>query len=103
MDNVAQENLENYSDMKREEKTYNFRRLLDLNFIECSDIIGDRTKKTTDYYFQHIVYANKKFLINYIKKEGMKRDTIYYYCKNHKNTTLSNEFTQKGYKKNRFM
>ena len=29
----------------------------------------------------------------------MKRDTIYYYCKNHKNTTLSNEFTQKGYKK----
>ena len=61
MDNVDQENLENYSDKEREEKTYNFRRLLDSNFIECSDIIGDRTKKPTDYYFQHIVYANKKF------------------------------------------
>ena len=98
-DNVDEENLENFTDKEQEEKTYNNRRLLDSKFIECSDIIGDRTKKTTDYYFQHIVYANKKYIIDYTKKEGIKRDTIYYYCKTHKSTTLSNEFTKKGYKK----
>ena len=51
------------------------------NFIIEINLIGD---KKDNFYYQNIKYANKKFNASYTKKEGLKHDIIYYYCKYHR-------------------
>ena len=55
--------------------------------------------KTANFYYQNIKYANKKFNASYNKKEGLKRDIKYYYCKYHRTTKKSNLFTKNNKKK----
>lgn len=89
------------TESKKEEPKLETKALLNKIFIEYSDIVGDKSKKKNNCYYQNIIYANKKFIVNYTKKEGLKCQTIYNYCKNHKNTKLSAEFIKNEYKKNK--
>ena len=52
---------------------------LNKQFIIEMNLIGD--KKKDNFYYQNIKYANKKFNASYTKKEGLKHNIIYYYCK----------------------
>ena len=55
------------------------------------NLIGD--KKKDNFHYQNIKYANKKPNASYTKKEGLKYNIIYYYCKYHKTTKKSDLFT----------
>ena len=70
---------------------------LNKQFIIEMNLIGD--KKKDNFYYQNIKYANKKFNASYTKKEGLKHNIIYYYCKYHRTTKKSNLFTKKNKKK----
>ena len=63
-------------------------------------LVGDKTKKTNNYYYQTLIYANKKFFINYTRKVAAKYNNLYYYCQFHRSTNLSNIFNENNKKKN---
>ena len=44
--------------------------------IEKINLVGDKTKKTNNYYCQTLIYANKKFIINYTRKADEKFNLI---------------------------
>ena len=76
--------------------------ILKLNklFIIEMNLIGD--KKQDNFYYQNIKYANKKFNASYTKKEGLKHNIIYYYCKYHR-TTKKVTYLPKIIKKIKFL
>jgi len=67
--------------------------------IEKIYLVGDKTKKTNNYYYQTLIYANKKFIINYTRKVAAKYNNLYYYCQFHRSTNLSNIFNENNKKK----
>ena len=40
--------------------------------IEKISLVGDKTKKTNNYYYQIFIYTNKKFIIIYTRKADTK-------------------------------
>ena len=46
------------------------------NMIEKITLVGDKTKKTNNYYYQTLIYANKKFIINYTRKAAEKYNNV---------------------------
>ena len=42
------------------------------SMIEKITLVGGKTKKTNNYYYQTLIYAKKKFIINYKRKDAAK-------------------------------
>ena len=98
IENIDYDNNENEGESEISNKEVD-EQLLKLNkpFIIEMNLIGD--KKKDNFYYQNIKYANKKFNVSYTKKEGLKHNIIWYYCKYHRTTKKSNLFTKKNKKK----
>ena len=67
---------ENSEDTEKELENEEQIKKLDDTFIEKLILVGDKTKKTNNFYYQSLIYANKKFIINYTRKAAAKYNNV---------------------------
>ena len=99
MEQIEENEGESSEEIENQSKNQNNIKKIDDKFIEKINLIGDKTKKTNEYYYQSLKYAGKKFIINYSKKAAAKYNNIYYYCQLHRTTKFSNIFKQNNTKR----